>query len=96
MKTIIGAIALVLAVPAAAQTAAPAGNPHAGHHQAAPAANPHAGHAQDKAAHDCMAHCQEMMKKHGMKDCAEMMRTHQAKHGDGKGGDAHKDHKPSN
>lgn len=53
MKTLIGAIALTLAVPAVAQTA-PAADSHASH----------ARHQQDK--HDCKACC-EKMKQHGGK-----------------------------
>lgn len=85
MKTIIGAIALTLAVPAFAQ-AAPAADPHAGHaqHQAAPqqGAQPK-DHAQHSMA-DMHKHCQEMMKHHG--------KDHGAKSGKAPAADAHKDH----
>lgn len=70
MKTLFGALALVLAVPAAAQTA-PAADPHAGHAQ----------HHQGGGQHDhakmmdeckkamaegrCKEHCEAMMKQHG-------------------------------
>ena len=77
MKTFIGALALVLAVPAAAQTA--------------PSTDPHAGHAQHqqgggKQGHDharmmdeckkamaegkCKEHCEAMMKQHGAASAA--------------------------
>ena len=56
MKTLIGAIALVLAVPAVAQTA--------------PATDPHAGHAeQGKAKHDCKECCEKMKGKDGKMAC---------------------------
>jgi hypothetical protein len=52
MKTILGAIALCLAVPAVAQNA--------------PAADPHAGHADhEKGKHDCKECCQKMKQQHG-------------------------------
>lgn len=73
MKIVLGALALALAVPAAAQTA-PAANPHAGHGQ-------HGQHGGDMAGHDhakmmeeckkalaagkCKEHCEAMMKQHG-------------------------------
>ncbi len=80
MKTVFGALALVLAVPAIAQTA-PAADPHAGHAG-------HAGHAQHGTASQhggmnhadhakmmeeckkaiaegkCKEHCEAMMKQH--------------------------------
>ena len=56
MKTLIGAIALMIAVPAVAQTA--------------PATDPHAGHAeQGKAKHDCKECCEKMKGKDGKMDC---------------------------
>ena len=56
MKTILGAIALTLAVPAFAQ-AAPAGDPHAQH---------------QPGKHDCKECCEKMMKQHGGKmDCMD-------------------------
>jgi hypothetical protein len=71
MKTIIfGALALAFAVPAAAQTAAPAADPHAGHaqHQAADpkGGQQHLDHAKQMA--EMHKHCQEMMKHHGKRD----------------------------
>ena len=76
MKTVIGALALMLAVPAAAQTV-PATDPHAGHAQHQPAG----GQQGDAAHHDhakmmdgckkamaegkCKEHCEAMMKQHG-------------------------------
>jgi hypothetical protein len=64
MKTIIGAIALTLAVPAFAQ-AAPATDPHANHAK-------HQGmdHSQHMAAkHDCKECCEKMKGKDGTMDC---------------------------
>ena len=59
MKTLIGAIALIIAVPAVAQTA--------------PATDPHAGHAeQGKAKHDCKECCEKMKGKDGKMECMEM------------------------
>jgi hypothetical protein len=63
MKTLIGAIAIALAVPAVAQTA--------------PATDPHAGHAQhdmmkhDMAKHDCKECCEKMKGKDGKMECME-------------------------
>lgn len=58
MKTLIGAIALLIAVPAVAQTA--------------PATDPHAGHAeQGKPKHDCKKCCEEMKGKDGKMECME-------------------------
>lgn len=83
MKTLIGALALAFAVPAAAQSA-PAADPHAGHaqHQQqtanAPAQHGGADHARmmekckdPNASAEMKAHCAEM-KAH----CAEMMKKH--------------------
>jgi len=68
MKTIIGAFALILAVPAIGQVA-PAADPHA-HHKAMDHSQHHAAGQQehhDHAKHmEAMhKHCQEMMKHHG-------------------------------
>ena len=58
MKTLIGAIALMIAVPAVAQTA--------------PATDPHAGHAeQGKAKHDCKECCEKMKGKDGKMECMD-------------------------
>ncbi len=58
MKTLIGAIALALAVPAVAQNA--------------PATDPHASHAeQDKAKHDCKECCEKMKDKDGKMECMD-------------------------
>ena len=58
MKTLIGAIALTLAVPAFAQTA--------------PATDPHAGHAQhEKGKHDCKECCEKMKGKDGKMECMD-------------------------
>ena len=64
MKTILGAIALTLAVPAFAQ-AAPAAGAHADHAQ-------HQGmdHSQHEGAkHDCKECCEKMKAKDGKMDC---------------------------
>jgi len=59
MKTLIGAIALMIAVPAVAQTA--------------PATDPHAGHAeQGKAKHDCKECCEKMKGKDRKMECMDM------------------------
>ena len=58
MKTLIGAIALAIAVPAVAQSA--------------PATDPHAGHAEPgKAKHDCKECCEKMKDKDGKMECTE-------------------------
>lgn len=59
MKTILGAIALTLAVPAHAQTA-PAADPHAGHQMPA-----------EKGKHDCMKCCENMKQHGGKMDCMD-------------------------
>ena len=66
MKMIIGAIALVLAVPAAAQST-PASDPHAGHaqHQTMD----HSQHAQPK--HDCKDCCDKMKQSGGKMECMD-------------------------
>ena len=60
MKTILGAIALTLAVPAFAQ-AAPAADPHAQHQGM--------DHSQGK--HDCKECCEKMKGKDGKMECME-------------------------
>lgn len=82
MKMILTAMALLIAAPALAQTAAPAG-PHAAHSghaataQAQPAADPHAGHAMDGTmkGHAMSAECKKMceeMKAAGKKmECCD-------------------------
>lgn len=84
MKTILGALALVLAAPVSAQTAPAAANPHAGH------AQHHAGGQQAHGAmnHDAMNHadhskmmqeCQKAMAEGKCKEhCAAMMKQHAA------------------
>ena len=61
MKTILGAIALTLAVPAFAQTA-PAADPHAQHK-----GMDHSQHGQTK--HDCKECCEKMKGKDGKMEC---------------------------
>jgi len=62
MKTLIGAIALVLAVPAAAQTA-----PAADH-----SAHKGMDHSQHKSGkHDCMECCEKMKGKDGKMECMD-------------------------
>ncbi len=63
MKTIIGAIALTLAVPAFAQTA-PAADPHAQHK-----GMDHSQHGQAK--HDCKECCEKMKGKDGKMECMD-------------------------
>lgn len=82
MKTIIGALALTLAVPAFAQSA-PATDPHASHkgmdhsqHQAA-GQQQHQDHA--KHMEEMHKHCQDMMRhhrNHGAKTSAETKGEH--------------------
>ena len=82
MKTFIGAIALAFAVPAFAQTAPTAADPHA-HHQGMD----HAKQSQGK--HDCKECCEKMKGKDGKMECME-------KKGEAKpastGSDVHKGH----
>ena len=66
MKVLIGAIALIIAAPVAAQTA-PAANPHAGHAQ--PQGTDHSQHQQGK--HDCKACCEKMKGKDGKMECMD-------------------------
>ena len=63
MKTIIGAIALAIAVPAYAQTA-PATDPHAEHK-----GMDHSQHGDAK--HDCKACCEKMKDKDGKMECMD-------------------------
>ena len=66
MKTLIGAIALIIAAPMAAQTA-PAADPHSGHaqHQGMD----HSQHQQGK--HDCKECCEKMKGKDGKMECMD-------------------------
>jgi hypothetical protein len=77
MKTIIGAIALTLAVPAFAQTA-PAADPHAQHK-----GMDHSQHQAGK--HDCKECCEKMKGKDGKMECMD-------KKADSKSPEAHADH----
>ena len=63
MKTIFGAIALTLAVPAFAQTA-PAVDPHAAHK-----GMDHSKHSEGK--HDCKACCEKMKQSGGKMKCMD-------------------------
>ena len=63
MKTFLGAIALILAVPAFAQTA-PAADPHAQHK-----GMDHSQHQQGK--HDCKECCEKMKGKDGKMVCMD-------------------------
>jgi hypothetical protein len=60
---ILGAIALIIAVPAAAQTA-PAADPHAQHQ-----GMDHSQHGQGK--HDCKECCEKMKGKDGKMECKD-------------------------
>lgn len=84
MKTIIAAMALALALPAAAQ-AAPA------------AADPHAAHKKGEAEHDCKACCEKMKTKDGKMDCMDKAGAKGAHQGhDGAAAkDAHQGHQPN-
>ena len=66
MKTLLSAIALTFAVPALAQTAPAATDPHA-HHQGMD----HSKHQQGK--HDCKEWCEKMKGKDGKMECMDMM-----------------------
>jgi hypothetical protein len=66
MKTFIGAIALIIAAPVAAETA-PAADPHAGHAQHQNDA--HSQHSQGK--HDCKECCEKMKGKDGKMECMD-------------------------
>lgn len=83
MKTIIAAMALTLAVPAAAQTA--------------PAADPHAAHKQGEAEHDCKACCEKMKKQGGKMDGMGKAGGANATQGHDQGAakDAHQGHQPN-
>jgi hypothetical protein len=63
MKTLIGAIALIIAAPVAAQTA-PAADPHAQHK-----GMDHSQHEEGK--HDCKACCEKMKGKDGKMECMD-------------------------
>ena len=66
MKTLIGAIALIIAAPVAAQTA-PAVDPHAAHAQRQ--GTDHSQHSQGK--HDCKECCEKMKGKDGKMECMD-------------------------
>lgn len=69
MKTIIGAIALAIAVPAAAQTVS-ATDPHAGHQM--PASMQGMDHSQhQQGQHDCKKCCEMMKGKGGKMECMD-------------------------
>jgi Spy/CpxP family protein refolding chaperone len=74
MKILLTAIALTIAAPAAAQTAQPAANPHAGHAMPADHGQHKGNHSQHdgEAGHEAhKKHC-EQMKADGKKmDCCE-------------------------
>ena len=63
MKTFIGAIALIIAAPVAAQTA-PAADPHAQHK-----GMDHSQHEKGK--HDCKECCEKMKGKDGKMECMD-------------------------
>ncbi|QIK95407.1 hypothetical protein G7076_01920 [Sphingomonas sp. HDW15A] len=65
MKTIIGAIALIFAVPASAQSA-PGAGPQAPHE----GSMDHSKHQQGK--HDCKECCEKMKGKDGKMECMDM------------------------
>ena len=66
MKTLFGAIALLIAAPVAAQTA-PAADPQPG--QAQHQGMDHSQHSQGK--HDCKACCEKMKGKDGKMECMD-------------------------
>ena len=66
MKTLIGAFALILAAPLAAQTA-PAADPHAGHAQQQ--GKDHSQHEKGK--HDCKECCEKMKGKDSKMECMD-------------------------
>lgn len=63
MKSFVGAIALLVAVPAYAQTA-PVADPHSGHSMPTD-------HQKDSIKHDCKACCDKMKKADGTMDCMD-------------------------
>lgn len=68
MKTILGALALFIAMPVAAQTAPTAGDPHAGH-SAQHQGMDHSQHEKGK--HDCKECCEKMNGKDGKMECKD-------------------------
>lgn len=66
MKFLLSAIALTIAVPAAAQTTAPAADPHAGHSMPADHSQ-HQGQQKGSAGHDDHADCCEHKSADGKK-----------------------------
>ncbi|RIX29273.1 hypothetical protein [Sphingomonas edaphi] len=74
MKTLIGAIALTLAIPATAQTLPAATDPHAGHQTM-----DHSQHkAMDHSQHKAMDHSRHAA-KHECKECCEKMKQQDGK-----------------
>ena len=66
MKTFLGALALIIATPAVAQTA-PAIDPHAGH--ANQQTMDHSQHQKPQSKHDCKECCEKMKGKDGKMEC---------------------------
>ena len=69
MKTFIGAIALALAIPAAAQTAPAATDPHAGHQKVDHSQHKGMEHSQHVAKHDCKECCEKMEQQDRKMEC---------------------------
>lgn len=86
MKTILGALALVIAAPAVAQ-GAPASGQHAGHaqHEEQGGGGQHQGHGGDHTM-DCCKDCCDKMKQEGRST------EHSGAHGEGAAGEDHSQH----
>lgn len=71
MKTLIGAIALTLAIPATAQTLPAATDPHAGHQTMDHSQHKGMDHSRHAAKHDCKECCEKMKQQDGKLACMD-------------------------
>jgi hypothetical protein len=71
MKTLIGAIALTLAIPATAQTLPAATDPHAGHQTMDHSQHKGMDHSRHAAKHDCKECCEKMKQQDGKMACMD-------------------------
>ena len=71
MKTLIGAIALTLAIPATAQTLPAATHPHAGHQTMDHSQHKGMNHSRHAAKHECKECCEKMKQQDGKMACMD-------------------------
>lgn len=71
MKTLIGAIALMLAIPATAQTLPAATDPHAGHQTMDHSQHKGMDHSRHAPKHECKECCEKMKQQDGKMACMD-------------------------